>query len=167
MLRTRIIRNIAFLLIVFLIGILILTQTVSSSSDSGFTDDIMWDIYVGSLSHQYNETYSSHSYQIELYSDMPAGVKVTYEFAHFVHDLILGIIVREVKVLEDGPIIRGQYEWDSDSRGLGTSVGGLNPDRDYEIEAYTRIEIRKGGKLVRVPGEAELKVTEFQMIDVE
>ena len=143
-LRARITRNIALLLIGFLIGILILTQTVSSDSDSGHDADIMWDIYVGSLSHEDSETYSSHSYQIELYDDIPAGVKATYEFAHFVHDLTLGIIVRETKVLKTGKKITQQYEWDGKSQGLGASVYGLDPDHRYELEGYTRLEIRKG-----------------------
>lgn len=167
MLSARVTGYIAFLLIVFLTGILILTQNVSSDSDSGHNDDIMWDIYVGNLNHEDSETYSSHSYQIELYDDMPTGVKATYEFAHFVHDLTLGIIVRETKVLKTGKKITQQYEWDGKSQGLGASVYGLDPDNDYELEGYTRLEIRKGGKLVKVPGKAELKVTEFLDIVIE
>ena len=81
--------------------------------------------------------------------------------------LTLGIIVRETKVLKTGKKITKQYEWDGKSQGLGASVYGLPEGHDYELEAYTRLEIRKGGKLVKVPGKAELKVTEFLDIVIE
>ena len=154
-------------MIVFLVGILILNQAVYSDLDSGVTSGIIWSLAVGALNHEYSETYSSHNYFIELNMDIPAGVKATYEFAHFVHDLTLGILAREVKVLENGETIREQHEWDGKNQGLGASVYGLDPDHDYKIEAYTRLEIRKGGHLVHVPGKAELKVTEFLPITIE
>ena len=52
MLNARVTRYIAFFSILCLSGLVILIQTVYSDSDSGFNDDIMWDIYVGTLSHE-------------------------------------------------------------------------------------------------------------------
>ena len=166
MLNARVTGYIAFFFIVCLSGMLILTQTVYSDSDSGFNDDIMWDIYVGALSHEADSTYSSHSYQIELYAEMSSSVKATYEFAHFVHDLTLGTVPKEEKILETGPGLTELYEWDGESEELSVSVGDLDPGHIYKLEGYTRLEIRKGGKLIKVPGNAELKVTEFLSIDL-
>ena len=167
MLSARVAQNIAVFLIVFLAGMLILIQAVYSASDSGHNDDIMWDIYVGALSHESDSTYSSHSYQIELYSDMSASVQATYEFAHFVHDLTLGTVPEEVKDIGTGAAIKKQYKWDGESEELSVSVGHLDSDHIYKLEGYTRLEIRKGGKLIKVPGKAELKVTEFLSINIE
>ena len=166
MLSARITQSIAVFLIVFLVGMLILTQVVHSDSDSGVTDDIIWSIAVGALNDDDSETYSSHNYSIALDIDVVAGVYASYEFAHFVHDRTEETVVREVKVLDNGPTLYDAHEKDYHSQGLGTSIYGLDPDHDYEIEAYTRLEIYKGGKRVKEPGDAERKVTEFLEIDL-
>ena len=172
MFRSRITRNIAFLLIVFLSGLLILVQAVYSDSDGGMiqvdgVDAIRWYISVGSLKYEDSETYSYHTYKIGLYKDIDDGVYGKYEFAHFVHNLTLGgPPVRETKVLNSGPTLYAKYEVDNTKQGVGASVYGLDPGHDYKIEAYTRLEIYKDGKLVKVPGKAELKVTEEKMIDL-
>lgn len=166
MLSARVVQNIAVFLIIFLTGMLILTQTLYSDSDSKVTDDIIWSIAVGALNDDDSETYSSHNYSIQLDIDMVAGVYASYEFAHFVHDRTDGGVVREVKVLDDGETLYDVHEEDYHSQGLGTSIYGLDPDHIYEIEAYTRLEIYKGGKRVKEPGDAERKVTEFLDIDL-
>ena len=167
MLNVRGTRYIVLFFILCLSGLVILIQTVYSDSDSGFDDDIMWDIYVGALSHEGDSTYTSHSYQIELYAEMSSSVQATYEFAHFVHDLTRGTVPKEVKILDKGPNIKKLYAWDGESEELSASVGDLDPDHIYKLEGYTRLEIRKGGKLIKVPGKAELKVTEFLSINIE
>ena len=172
MLSARVAQNIAVFLIVFLAGLLILTQVVYSDSDSGVTDDIIWSLAVGALSHQYSETYSSHNYSIQLDIDMVTGVYASYEFAHFVHDLTKKKVVRTVKVPPEGEVATGPtlydaHEEDYHSQGLGASVYGLPPENDYKIEAYTRLEIYKGAKRVKEPGDALRKVTEEKMIDIE
>ena len=162
MLSARVAQNIAVFLIVFLAGMLILTQVVYSDSDSGVTSDIIWSIAVGALNDDDSETYSSHNYSIELDIDMVAGVYASYEFAHFVHDRTDGVVVREVKVLDDGETLYDAHEEDYHSQGLGTSIYHI-----YEIEAYTRLEIYKGGKRVKEPGDAPRIVTEFFDIEIE
>ena len=167
MLSARVTQSIAVFLIVFLVGMLILNQAVHSDSDSGVTDDIIWSIGVGALNDDDSETYSYHNYSIELDIDVAAGVYASYEFAHFVHDRTEEIVVREVKVLDDGETLYDAHEEDYHSQRLGTSIYGLDPDHRYEIEAYTRLEIYKGGKRVKEPGDAERKVTEFFDIAIE
>lgn len=122
---------------------------------------------MGALNHEYSETYSSHNYSIQLDIDVVAGVYASYEFAHFVHDHTDEVIVREVKVLDNGDTLYDAHEEDYHSQGLGASVYGLPSENDYEIEAYTRLEIYKGGKRVKEPGDAERKVTEFLEITIE
>ena len=143
MLNARVTQSIVVFLIIFLIGMLILAQAVHSDSDSGVTSDIIWSIAVGALNDDDSETYSSHNYSIQLDIDMVAGVYASYEFAHFVHDRTDGVVVREVKVLDDGETLYDAHEEDYHSQGLGTSIYGLDPEHDYEIEAYTRLEIYK------------------------
>ena len=170
MLNARVKRYIAFFLILCLSGLAILIQTVYSDSDSGFNDNIMWDIYVGGLSHDADTdtTHTTHSYQIELYEDVsPSSVQATYEFAHFVHDLTLGTVPKEDKSIGKGPALRKLHAWDGKREKISVSVGDLDPSHDYKLEGYTRLEIRKRGKLIKVPGKAELKVTEFLLIDIE
>ena len=174
MLNARVTQSIVVFLIIFLIGMLILAQAVHSDSDSGVTSDIIWSIAVGALNDAVgalndddSETYSSHNYSIQLDIDMVAGVYASYEFAHFVHDRTDGVVVREVKVLNDGETLYDAHEEDYHSQGLGTSIYGLDPEHDYEIEAYTRLKIYKGGKRVKEPGDAERKVTEFFDIEIE
>ena len=168
MLSARVTRYVAFFLILFLIGGLILAQAVYSNPETGLVDGIRWYISVGKLKYEYDETYSSHTYKVGLYRDIDEGVYGKFEFAHFVHDLTLGgPPVRETKVLNSGPTLYEDNEVDNTSQGVGTSVYGLNPDHEYKIEAYTRLEIYKGDDLVEVPGKAELKVTKEKMIDIE
>ena len=167
MLSARVTRYIAVFPIVFLVGTLIFIQAVYSDSDSGVTSGIIWSIAVGALNDDDSETYSSHNYSIQLDIDVVAGVYASYEFAHFVHDRTDEDIVREVKVLDDGETLYDAHEEDYHSQGLGTSVYGLPSENDYEIEAYTRLEIYKGGKRVKEPGDAERKVTEFLEITIE
>lgn len=148
-------------------SVLVLTAGVYSASDSGHNADIMWDIYVGGLSYDGESTYTNHSYQIELYEELSSGsVQATYEFAHFVHNRTKGKegVAKTKKVgPTTGEAISELYEWDGESETISVSVGDLDPDDSFEIEGYTRLEIRKGGKLIKVPGKAELKVTEFKM----
>ena len=160
MLNAKVTRTIAVFLVVFLAGMLILSQVGYPASDSGVTSHIIWSIGVGALNDDDSETYSSHNYSIELDIDMVAGV-------HFVHDRTDGVVVREVKVVDDGETLNDAHEEDYHSQGLGTSVYGLPPENEYEIEAYTRLEIYKGGKRVKEPGDAERKVTEFLDIEIE
>ena len=167
MLNARVTRNVTVLLILFLAGMVILAQTVYPEADSGVTSNIIWSIAVGKLNDDYSETYSYHNYSIQLDIDVAAGVYASYEFAHFVHDRTEEIVVREVKVLEDGEPLYNAHEEDYYSQGLGTSIYGLTPSNDYEIEAYTRLEIYKGNKRVKEPGNAERKVTEFFDITME
>ena len=167
MLNARVTRTIVVFLIVFLAGMLILSEVVYSASESKVTSNIIWSIAVGALNDDDSETYSSHNYSIQLDIDVVAGVYASYEFAHFVHDRTEETVVRTVKVLDDGETLYDAHEEDYHSEGLGTSIYGLDPEHDYEIEAYTRLEIYKGGKRVKEPGDAERKVTEFFDIEIE
>lgn len=167
MLNARVTRTIVVFLIVFLAGMLILSQVVYSASDSGVTSHIIWSIGVGALNDDDSETYSSHNYSIQLDIDVVAGVYASYEFAHFVHDRTEDVVVREVKVLDNGETLYDAHEEDYHSQGLGTSIYGLDPDHIYEIEAYTRLEIYKGNKRVKESSDAERKVTEFLDIVIE
>ena len=170
MFRSRIIRNIAFLLVVFLVGMLILTQAVYSDEESGMVGGIRWYVSVHSLKLDYDETYSTHTYKIGLYEDMGHSVYGVYEFAHFVHDLTLGTIPRKSKTEKQGPSISEDNEMARKTQTIGTDVAGLPTSHLYKIEAYTRLEIYKGGKRVPVEDEdddGERKATEFKMITIQ
>lgn len=165
MFRAQITRNIAFLLI----GLLIFTQAVYADSESGMVGGIRWYVSVHSLELDYDETYSTHTYKIGLYKDMEHSVYGVYEFAHFVHDRTLGTTPRESKTERQGKSIKKDNEVDRKTQTIGTYVDGLPTDHDYEIEAYTRLEIYKGGKRVKPPkddDDGEIKATEFKKIDI-
>ena len=99
---------------------------------------------------------------------MGHSVYGVYEFAHFVHDRTLGTIPRESKTERQGPSISEDNEVARKTQTIGTYMDGLPTGHDYEIEAYTRLEIYKGSTRVAVEDEdedGERKATEFQMID--
>ena len=89
---------------------------------------------------------------------------------HFVHDRTLGTTPRESKTERQGKSIKKDNEVDRKTQTIGTYVDGLDPDHDYEIEAYTRLEIYKGGKRVKPPkddDDGEIKATEFKKITIK